>query len=62
MPPKRAAAGRGPTASKLCVQIPSKTETPGKEPIVFLNEIGHGGFARVYKAQMKVSFSQFHNK
>lgn len=56
MPPKKAAAGRGPKASKLCVQIPPKTETPGKDPIVFRNEIGHGGFARVYKAEIKVCF------
>jgi hypothetical protein len=54
MPPKKA-AGRGPKASKLCVQISRGTETPGKDPFVFLHEIGQGGFARVYKAEIKVS-------
>jgi uncharacterized protein YdgA (DUF945 family) len=52
MPPKKA-----PKRSELCVQIPANTETPEKDPIVFLNEIGHGGFARVYKAKVKVCYS-----
>lgn len=54
MPPKKAAGGRGPKASKLCIQVPPKTETPGKDPIQLLKEIGHGGFARIYKAEIKV--------
>lgn len=54
MPPKKAAGGRAPKASKLCVEVPPKTETPGKDPIQFSKEIGHGGFARIYKAEIKV--------
>jgi vaccinia related kinase len=51
MPPKKA----GPKATKLCVKIPPKTETPGKDPIVLLKEIGHGGFARIYQAENKAT-------
>lgn len=52
MPPKK-----GPKASRLCDSIPSNTEIPDrKDPIRVLQEIGRGGFARIYKAEIKVCF------
>ena len=61
MPPKRVAAapaarrgGRGPKAAKLCIEVPSKTEIVGRPAFVVSKEIGKGGFARVYAAEIKV--------